>query len=210
MGRSRPTMTRLAVSGQCQAPLAICGRRAKQQPGILSLKMVKTENPDAIKMEDLDDAPTISPSLLASTQSSATPSLEPSRQQQQQGHDQPPRLLPSRQQQHPSQHHRSSRNDGQSQSNPKPPAECSFSAGPIVMQALSLARQSEESERHYQIRAVLDSALSEVMARLWAAPDSYVMRPDEFSLFNFFQSRFDNTDPVIMGARRRYWQFTSA
>ncbi|KAK3360891.1 hypothetical protein B0T24DRAFT_685327 [Lasiosphaeria ovina] len=119
--------------------------------------MVKTENLDALKIEDLDDAPTISPwpSQPASTKPLATSSLDPEQQQQQQ-------------------------------------------------------QQSQESECHYQIRAVLDSALAEVMARLWAAPDSYVVRPDEFSLFNFFQGRFDNTDPVIMGARRRYWQFTPA
>ncbi|KAK3365009.1 hypothetical protein B0T24DRAFT_508671, partial [Lasiosphaeria ovina] len=79
-----------------------------------------------------------------------------------------------------------------------------------VMQALDMARESREAECHPQISALLNGALAEVMARLRAAPDSYMMRPDEFSLFNFFQYRFDNTDPVIMGARRRYWQFTFA
>ncbi|KAK3364896.1 hypothetical protein B0T24DRAFT_723920 [Lasiosphaeria ovina] len=150
-----------------------------------------------VKIENLD-AHTISPSLLTSTQSSATLSLEPS----QPASTKPLAMLslePEQQQQQQQQGH-----DQQSQSKPKPPAECSFSAGPKVMQALHLARQSQESERHYQIRAVLDDALAEVVARLWAAPDSYVMRPDEFSLFNSFQYRFDNTDPVIMSARRRY------
>ncbi|KAK3364952.1 hypothetical protein B0T24DRAFT_420882 [Lasiosphaeria ovina] len=152
----------------------------------------------------------LEPSPPASTKSSATLSLEPE-QQQQQGHDQqtqhhhvyqqdydgqmllqPPLLLPSQPSPYPSssQYHPFSRNDQQSQSQPparpfqsrsKPPAESSFSAGPKVMQALDMARESREAECHPQISALLDGALAEVMARLRAAPDSYVMRCDEFS-----------------------------
>ncbi|KAK3366664.1 hypothetical protein B0T24DRAFT_633392, partial [Lasiosphaeria ovina] len=79
-----------------------------------------------------------------------------------------------------------------------------------VMQALDMARESQEAECHPQVSALLNDALAEVVARVRAAPNSYVMRRDEFSVFNFFQSRFDKGDEVIMSARRRYWQFTSA
>ncbi|KAK3366630.1 hypothetical protein B0T24DRAFT_535108, partial [Lasiosphaeria ovina] len=69
---------------------------------------------------------------------------------------------------------------------------------------------SPEAESNAEIRARLDDAFTEVMGRLRAAPDTYVMRPDEFSLSNYFQHRFDRKDKMIMGARKRYWQCTTA
>ncbi|KAK3366648.1 hypothetical protein B0T24DRAFT_512522, partial [Lasiosphaeria ovina] len=59
-----------------------------------------------------------------------------------------------------------------------------------VMLALEMARESPEADCDAKIRALLDDALAEVMGRVRGAPDTYVMRRDEFSVFNFFQSRF--------------------
>ncbi|KAK0703393.1 hypothetical protein B0T26DRAFT_597778, partial [Lasiosphaeria miniovina] len=83
------------------------------------------------------------------------------------------------------------------------PAISSFAAGGIVMVVLDIARESPEYDPH--VRTVLDAALDEVMGRLRAAPDTYVMRSDEFALFSFFRDRFDATDGIIIGARKRYW-----
>ncbi|KAK3373461.1 hypothetical protein B0T24DRAFT_623247 [Lasiosphaeria ovina] len=80
----------------------------------------------------------------------------------------------------------------------------------MVMQALDMARESPEAECDAKISALLNGALAEVVARLRAAPETYVMRRDEFSVFNFFQSRFDKRDELFMSARRRYWWFTTA
>jgi hypothetical protein len=83
------------------------------------------------------------------------------------------------------------------------------SLDPVVTQALEIARESPDGASDPTISNILESALNQIWAKIQAAPDSYVMSRDEFSLFNFFQHRFIG-DKLAISARRRYWDNASA
>lgn len=55
--------------------------------------------------------------------------------------------------------------------------------------------------------AIISAAMDQLWARLKASPDSYVMNSDEFSLFNYYRTRYQSaTDaPIARKATARYW-----
>lgn len=73
-----------------------------------------------------------------------------------------------------------------------------------VAQALEIARESPDGASDPTISKILESALSQIWAKVQAQPDSYVMSREEFAVFNFFQHRFAG-DRTAVSARRRYW-----
>ncbi|SPO06694.1 uncharacterized protein DNG_09387 [Cephalotrichum gorgonifer] len=83
------------------------------------------------------------------------------------------------------------------------------SVDPVVSQALEIARESPDGAEDPTIAGILEGALSHLWSKVQAAPDTYVMSKDEFSLFNFYQHRFVGDRMAIL-ARRRYWDHACA
>jgi hypothetical protein len=79
---------------------------------------------------------------------------------------------------------------------------------PVVTQALEIARESPDGAADPTISNILEGALSHLWSKVQAAPEAYIMSKDEFSLFNFYQHRFEGDQMAVM-ARRRYWDNTS-
>lgn len=73
--------------------------------------------------------------------------------------------------------------------------------------AIDVARNTE-GDLDPNVSAYLESALSDIWARITLQPDTYVMTKDEFAVFNFYRSRFDDNE-VAEQAVARYWQNTS-
>ncbi|KAK0638840.1 hypothetical protein B0T16DRAFT_394679 [Cercophora newfieldiana] len=78
---------------------------------------------------------------------------------------------------------------------------------PAVMNALEIARDSAEGASNVEIKGILNAAVEKVEAKIRAAPDSYIMTMNEFSVVNWFQNlgRFDG-DRVITMAVVRFWE----
>lgn len=55
-----------------------------------------------------------------------------------------------------------------------------------------------------QTTAVLEAAIAELWRRIQAEPDSYVLSPDEFALFNYFLERYRGSS-VAQRAVARFW-----
>lgn len=75
-----------------------------------------------------------------------------------------------------------------------------------VTQALEIARDSPEGAQNPAVVRILETAVSEIWAKIQARPTSYVMTRDEFAVFNYFQVRFEGHD-LAASARRRYWDY---
>ncbi|WYZ41549.1 hypothetical protein EsH8_V_000444 [Colletotrichum jinshuiense] len=73
-----------------------------------------------------------------------------------------------------------------------------------VAQALEIARESPDGASDPTVSSILESAISQIWAKVAAQPESYVMNRDEFAVFNYFQHRFTG-NKVAMAARKRYW-----
>ncbi|OHE90851.1 hypothetical protein CORC01_13854 [Colletotrichum orchidophilum] len=73
-----------------------------------------------------------------------------------------------------------------------------------VAQALEIARESEDGASDPTVSSILESAISQIWAKVAAQPESYVLNRDEFAVFNYFQHRFMG-NKIAMAARKRYW-----
>lgn len=73
-----------------------------------------------------------------------------------------------------------------------------------VRQALERARTCEDGSVDAPTTAVLEAAISELWNRLQAEPNSYVLNPDEFALFNYFLERYRGST-VAQRAVARFW-----
>ncbi|KAM3551603.1 hypothetical protein MY1884_007633 [Beauveria asiatica] len=78
-----------------------------------------------------------------------------------------------------------------------------------VSQALEIARESPAGASDATVSRILDQAIASIWNKIQAQPDDYVMTRDEFSVFNYFQHRF-NGDKTAVAARARYWNSTKA
>ncbi|KAJ5622817.1 hypothetical protein N7490_011422 [Penicillium lividum] len=75
----------------------------------------------------------------------------------------------------------------------------------IIRQALDRARTSELPVDDPTSR-ILEVAITDLWARIQAEPDTIILSPDEFALFNYFLERFRATQPSItQGVVNRYW-----
>jgi hypothetical protein len=87
----------------------------------------------------------------------------------------------------------------------EPLQKASFtSSSTTVLQALEIARHSEEGAQDPVISNILKAALIQIWSKVQAKPDSYIMTRDEFAVFNYFQHQFVEQELAI-AARRRYW-----
>jgi len=72
------------------------------------------------------------------------------------------------------------------------------------MEALEIARETEDGMRDPTIRNLLETAIARIWNKVLEEPDTYIMAKDEFAIFNFFQHRFLGNEMAI-AARRRFW-----
>jgi len=84
----------------------------------------------------------------------------------------------------------------------------------VVMLALDWARRDPfDSGRTPIISKVLEMAVRDIWRRI-NRDGSFVMSPDEYAVFNFFQTWFEGQDEAVrrtaQDARRRFWDVTSA
>lgn len=75
-----------------------------------------------------------------------------------------------------------------------------------VSQALDLVRDVEVSQADPTAVAILDAFLTALWARI-QANQNYVMSSEEFAVFNFYRTRFGNSE-VARLAVGRYWSST--
>ena len=73
-----------------------------------------------------------------------------------------------------------------------------------VAQALEIARESSDGASDPTISRILENAISNIWTKIMARPEGYIMTREEFSVFNFFQHRFESHE-VAIAARKRYW-----
>jgi hypothetical protein len=74
-----------------------------------------------------------------------------------------------------------------------------------IRRALEHARECEDGSADAQTAAVLEAAITELWNRIQAQPDTYVLSPDEFSLFNYFLATRYRGSPVAQRAVARFW-----
>ncbi|CAP92851.1 hypothetical protein E8E15_001716 [Penicillium rubens] len=76
---------------------------------------------------------------------------------------------------------------------------------PEIRQALEHARECEDGPVNAQSAAVLEAAITELWNRIQAQPESYVLTPDEFALFNYFLATRYRGSTVAQRAVARFW-----
>ena len=79
-----------------------------------------------------------------------------------------------------------------------------------ILDALEIARDNPMTYRETHPRAwdILEKEISRIWRQIEANPNTYVMTPDEFSVFNLFRHRFtsnEDTAPLAVDATARYW-----
>ncbi|KAJ5151804.1 hypothetical protein N7492_010099 [Penicillium capsulatum] len=73
-----------------------------------------------------------------------------------------------------------------------------------IRQALERARNCEDGSVDLSTVALLEAAITELWNRIQAEPDSYILNPDEFALFNYFLERYRGST-VAQRAVARFW-----
>ena len=73
-----------------------------------------------------------------------------------------------------------------------------------VARALEIVRNNEEGQVHPSVNVVLERAIGEIWRKIQAQPTSYVMSRDEFAVFNFYRTRFKDSQ-VAQQAVARFW-----
>lgn len=75
-----------------------------------------------------------------------------------------------------------------------------------VAEALEIARDHprDYQYRYPTVRSLLEKELARIWARIKESPRGYVMTQDEFAVFNFFRSRFQDNE-IAAAAIGRYW-----
>lgn len=76
-----------------------------------------------------------------------------------------------------------------------------------IARNLQLVRNSDASQVPESAIVALENALSQIWALLRAYPDTYLMSDDEFAVFNFYRSRYEQGQDAIINkdATARYW-----
>ncbi|KAK4201609.1 hypothetical protein QBC40DRAFT_252910 [Triangularia verruculosa] len=75
---------------------------------------------------------------------------------------------------------------------------------PSVMQALDLARESEEGATEPTIVKIITDAYNKVWNKIVTRPDLYLMTESEFTLFNYFQQCWPDKE-IARRAVARFW-----
>lgn len=72
------------------------------------------------------------------------------------------------------------------------------------MEALEIARETEDGMRDPTIRNLLERAITRIWNKVLENPDTYIMGKEEYAIFNFFQDRFLGNEMAV-AARKRFW-----
>ena len=73
-----------------------------------------------------------------------------------------------------------------------------------VARALQRVRDSETDDVDQAAYETLNRAVNHIWQRLQAQPNTYIMNKEEFAVFNFFRSRFGNSE-IARKAVGRFW-----
>ena len=73
-----------------------------------------------------------------------------------------------------------------------------------IRRALEIARDTENGLLDANVSAILQTAIGSVWRRIQAQPDTYIMTRVEFSVFNYYRSRFQGNN-TAQRAVQRYW-----
>src|SRR2546421_5761255 len=79
-----------------------------------------------------------------------------------------------------------------------------FTDSLTIIQALEIARESEEGARNPSIRSILERAITNIWERLQAQPNTYILLKEEFAVFNYYRESF-GTSPLAQAAVKRFW-----
>lgn len=84
---------------------------------------------------------------------------------------------------------------------PSPPA---ISDPSEVRRVVLIARDTEYHTLNQTDRELLERTNGRIWERIQAEPETYILSPDEFAVFNFYQNVWPHR-PIAENAVKRYW-----
>ncbi|CAD6589724.1 MAG: hypothetical protein ASARMPRED_004179 [Alectoria sarmentosa] len=75
---------------------------------------------------------------------------------------------------------------------------------PTVANALEIAKDNQNGQISPGVTQVLERNIGDIWRRIQAQPSTYVMKKEEFAVFTYYRSRYDN-NAVAKQAVARFW-----
>lgn len=73
-----------------------------------------------------------------------------------------------------------------------------------VAKALEVAKENQNGQIPPAVTTLLERHISDIWRRIQAQPSTYVMTKEQFAVFNYYRSRYDN-NAVAQQAVARFW-----
>ena len=73
-----------------------------------------------------------------------------------------------------------------------------------LAKALEIAKENQNGPVPHPVTAMLERKNGDIWRKIEAQPNTYVMSKEEFSVFNYYRSRYDNSR-VAQDAVARFW-----
>ena len=73
-----------------------------------------------------------------------------------------------------------------------------------VANALEIAKENQNGQVPPAVTQVLERSIGDIWRRIQAQPSGYVMSKEEFAVFTYFRSRYDN-NALAQQAVARFW-----
>lgn len=73
-----------------------------------------------------------------------------------------------------------------------------------VAKALEIAKENQNGQMPPAVTQLLERNIGDIWRRIQAQPSTYVMKREEFAVFTFYRSRYDN-NAVAQQAVARFW-----
>ena len=73
-----------------------------------------------------------------------------------------------------------------------------------VANALELAKENQNGQIPPAVTQVLERNIGDIWRRIQAQPSTYVMKEEEFAVFTYYRSRYDN-NALAQQAVARFW-----
>ena len=73
-----------------------------------------------------------------------------------------------------------------------------------VANALEIAKENQNGQIPPAVTQVLERSIGDIWRRIQAQPSTYVMKKEEFAVFTYYRSRYDNS-AVAQQAVARFW-----
>ena len=77
-----------------------------------------------------------------------------------------------------------------------------------VASALEIAKANQNGQLPPAVSQLLERNIADIWRRIQAQPATYVMKKEEFAVFTFYRSRYDN-NAVAQQAVARFWNHYS-